>query len=308
MEPASPTIREIAQREGIKITRRVDKRVEAIEMIRTKRDSGQQDLAYSARPFVLCGLPVRRPPADQLKHVRRNGKFVLEVTAHPDCGLPYGQDRLIPMFLSTLAVRTKSPEIRFSSAAELLDMFGREKGGAQYKRLIDGFTRIFGATVFFRTDTQAERAVLIHHHRFNFLKEAQLWFSRDPDQRRLPGDLENVVVLSDEFFKEIINSQIPADLEVVRALAHAPAVLDLCVWLMWRCYTARGETRIPLFGDVGLAAQLGSVEYSRERRFRQKLEQWLLSIRAVWPECPAYIAENGHELVLGYRQAIASRT
>jgi hypothetical protein len=30
-------------------------------------------IAYHARPFVLCGLPLRQPPADRFIHARRNG-------------------------------------------------------------------------------------------------------------------------------------------------------------------------------------------------------------------------------------------
>ena len=59
------------------------------------------------------------------------------------------------------------------------------------------------------------------------------------------------------------------------------------MWLSNRCFTLRGEERIPLRVDSGLTAQLGSVEYSRPRRFRAMLEQWLGQIRTVWPECPA---------------------
>ena len=47
-------------------------------------------------------------PADQLLYERRNGKFVLQVTGHPDYGVPFGQDRIVPIFLATLAVQQKS--------------------------------------------------------------------------------------------------------------------------------------------------------------------------------------------------------
>jgi hypothetical protein len=39
--------------------------------------------------------------------------------------------------------------------------------------------------------------------------------------------------------------------------------------------TAKGEEKIPLFSGFGLANQLGSVEYSRPRRFRSKVDEWL---------------------------------
>jgi hypothetical protein len=72
--------------------------------------------------------------------------------------------------------------------------------------------------------------------------------------------------------------------------------LDFFVWLGYRCFTANGEERIPLFGTFGLANQLGTTEYSRPRRFRRKLEEWLRVISAIWPECRAQINADGRSL------------
>ena len=286
------------------ISRQKLKQIEGVEVVRMKRDQGEQTLGFSSRPFVLCGLPVRRPPKDALLHERRNGKFLLEVTGHPKYGLPYGQDRLVPIFLATLAVRQQSQTIRFASGAEMLETFGLQVGGKQYRRLVAAFERIFGATIFFGTDIQTAKAKVVQRSRFNFLREAQLWYARDPDQRFLPGEFQNVVVLSDEFYAEVIAHPIPADLEAVKHFHAAPAVLDLFMWLGYRCFVARQEEHIPLFGELGLVNQLGTAEYSRERRFRQRLEKWLQSIRAVWPECPAHISPNGASLIIGPGQAI----
>jgi len=107
------------------------KKAEGICLVREKREAGCQTLGFTARPFVLCGLPIRRPPAGQLLFERRNGHFTLQITGHPQFGLPFGQDRLVPIFLATLAVRQQSPVVRFESAAELLDTFGLAKGGFQ---------------------------------------------------------------------------------------------------------------------------------------------------------------------------------
>ena len=53
---------------------------------------------------------------------------------------------------------------------------------------------------------------------------------------------------------------------------------------------------IPIFGEFGLANQLDCVEYSRHRRFRAMLEQWLDAIRAIWPQCPACTVANGQSI------------
>lgn len=93
-----------------------------------------------------------------------------------------------------------------------------QQGGSQYRRLVASFQRIFGATIFFGTDAQNECATVVHRARFNFMTEARIWYSRDGYQKLLPGDCQNMIVLSDEFYHEIQNRPIPADLEAAKAL------------------------------------------------------------------------------------------
>jgi hypothetical protein len=275
-----------------------------IQLVRVKRECEHQNLGFSSRPFVLCGLPVKRPVPGCLLHERRNGQFVLQVTGHPTYGLPWGQDRLIPIFLATLAIRQKSSRITFHSAAEMLNAFGMQQGGSQYRRLVASFQRIFGATIFFGSDTQRERAAVIYRARFNFMAEARIWYSKDPEQKLLPGDCQNMIILSDEFYRETLNHPIPTDLEAAKALSSCPAALDLFMWLSYRCFMARGRERVPLFGEFGLVSQLGSVEYARPRKFREKLQGWLDLIRAMWPECPASIDRDGTGLYVDREHAV----
>src|SRR5947209_7711183 len=138
----------------------------------------------------MCGLPVRKPAADQLLFERRNGNFLLQITGHPEFGLPYGQDRLVPIYLATLAVQQKSQTVRFRSGAEMLETFGMQKGGKEYKRLVRAFERIFGATIFFGTDTMTGKAKMVQRSRFNFLQEAQIWYDRNLEQRPLSDEFE----------------------------------------------------------------------------------------------------------------------
>ena len=280
------------------------RKLEAVECVRLKRGLASQNLGFASRPFILCGLPVKKPAAGVLLHERRNGQFLLQVTGHPNYGLPWGQDRLVPIFLATLAVRQQNQTITFRSAAEMLDTFGMQQGGSQYRRLLGAFQRVFGATIFFGTDTQRDKAAVVHQVRFSFMAEARIWYSRDPAQEALPGDCQNVVVLSDEFYREIHSHPIPADLEVAKALSSSPAALDLFMWLAYRCFTAKGQERVPLFGDYGLVNQLGSAEYVRPRKFRERLERWLDLVRTMWPECPARISADGQAIMIYRAQAI----
>ena len=70
------------------------------------------------------------------------------MTGHPSFGLPWGQDRLVPILLAALAVHQESQVITFRSAAEMLDTFGLQQGRSQYRRLVGTFQRVFGATIF----------------------------------------------------------------------------------------------------------------------------------------------------------------
>jgi hypothetical protein len=189
----------------------------------------------------------------------------------------------------------------------MLDIFGMAKGGKEYRRLVAAFERIFGATIFFGTESTRAQARVVQRSRFNFLSEAQLWYNRDPAQEVLPIGFENAIVLSDEFYKEVMAHPIPADLDAVKAFGSAPAVLDLFMWLTYRCFTAKAEERIPLFGHFGLTAQLGSVEYTRPRRFRAMLAQWLGQVRTVWPECPARISADGQSLSIAHATAVVQK-
>jgi Replication initiator protein A len=219
---------------------------------------------------VLCGLPVRKPASGEMLYERRNGDFVLQITGPPNYGLPFGQDRIVPIYLATLAVRQQNQTIRFRTAAEMLETFGMHKGGKEYRRLFAAFERIFGASIFFGTDTLRGTAKVVQRSRFSFFREAQIWYS----------------------------------LEAVRVLAAAPAVLDLFMWLSYRCFLAKGKETIPLFGRYGLASQIGSTEYARPRRFRENLESWLDSIRVLWPECPVRISSDGSGLEVNRATAI----
>ena len=286
------------------ISRQKLEQVRGIELVRIRREQQNQELCFSSRPFVLCGLPVRRLPKDQLLYERRNGHFVLQVTGHPEFGVPFGQDRLVPIFLATLAVQQKSRTIRFRTAAEMLESFGMHTGGKEYRRLVAAFERIFGATIYFGSDSFSGTAKVVQRSRFNFMSEAQIWYSRSPSQQVLSPQFENVIVLSEDFYREVTQHSVPNDLDAVKVLASAPAVLDLYMWLSYRCFKAKGPEAIPIYGPVGLVSQLGSVEYSRPRRFRAMIKQWLGVIRAMWPQCPARVSRDGQTLVIDHAPAV----
>jgi len=278
------------------------RKVEAIELVRQKRSDGTQDVVFGARPFVLCGLPIRSLPDGTLRYCRRNGRFFLEIIGHPDYGVPFGQDRLIPLWIATQAVRQQTRTVEFESASQILHEWGLAQNGAHYRRLADGFRRIFASTIFFGTSEATARAEVWDCGRLHFFERMRLWFRSDSNTPQ-PGQ-RNLVTLSETFWEEIRTHPVPVDAEVVRALSNNPGCLDLYTWLSWRCYQARTQELIPLFGAFGLANQLGVQEYERERKFRERVRRWLELLKLYWPECPATVSANGRHLELAPAAAL----
>ena len=235
---------------------------------------------------------------------RQNGRFCLEITGHPDWGVPFGQDRLLILFLATQAVRYQTREVRFRSGAELLVDWGMPTNGAHYKRLVNAFRRVFGSTIFFESTDERSTVEVWHCSRSHFFDSMKLWLSDSGEKQR---SRDNTVTLSHAFWEELQEHPIPIDGDVVRLLARNPGCLDLYTWLTWRCHQAKGAERVPLFGGYGLANQLGVQAYSRERKFRERINDWLKLVRLYWPECPAAISSNGAFLEVDRACAILPR-
>jgi hypothetical protein len=307
VKKASDILKQIPEAAEFTVTKQVSKNAEAIELVRTAREKEQQELVFSSRPFVLCGLPVKRPKKNELIHIRRNGDFFLRITGDPQFGLPFGQDRLIPIWVATLALRQKSRHITFKSAAEILETFGLPKDGPHYRRLVEGFKRVFTATVYFGTEKQLQAEAVFDWHRFHYFDQLKMWYARSLDQQQLPGDFQNQIVISEAFWDELQRHPIPVDANAIKVLASAPAQLDFYIWLVWRCWKATGEVRIPLFGQGGLMDQLGISSKTAKRDFRLQLKKWLTKTQALWPGCPARVSEDGLYLLIRHAKAIASR-
>jgi hypothetical protein len=79
---------------AVPFSHKIIAKAEAAVLVRQRRDEWDQDVAFGARPFILCGLPIRSLPSGTNKYTRRNGRFFLEIVGHPDHGVPCGQDRV----------------------------------------------------------------------------------------------------------------------------------------------------------------------------------------------------------------------
>jgi hypothetical protein len=68
---------------------------------------------------------------------------------------------------------------------------------------------------------------------------------------------ENVIVLGDESYNEILAHPIPTNVNAVKVLASAPAVLDLFMWLVYRCFVASvtggADRKVPRRPEISAA-------------------------------------------------------
>ena len=181
----------------------------------------------------------------------------------------------------------------------MLDFFQLSKDGRHYRRIVQGFQRVFAATIFFGTEGQPDKNRLIDYVRFHFFDRMRLWFGDHEEHRLTTESFENTVTLSEAFYKEIDQHRIPVEREVIAALAHAPGLLDFYVWVVWKSWILNGRPAyVPLFASYGLSSQLGTTQYSAKKRFRQTIAEWISKVKAFWPECPAQISKDGQLLVV----------
>jgi hypothetical protein len=297
-----------------RVSKRTHNKLDRIERVNLKRNDQTQDIGYLPKGFILCGLPFK--PVKGGYYERRNGDHIMEIVASPKTGVPFGQDILPIIWVATEARKRTIRNggicprlIDFDSAAQILKAFDLPLDGKTYQRMQQRILRVFKSTYYYGRENQ--RAQL---YSFRFFDSVDLWFTRDLETPPLPGDdfVNNRIVLSEAFAKEIEQNPPPVSIEMVKAWMDTPAVLFLGLLLSYRCFTAKGEVRIPLMGQRGLKAQCGVQGYDNARgarNFRGKVTHWLDILRTTWPDCPAHIetTPQGDVLVLSPAKAINSK-
>jgi hypothetical protein len=63
--------------------------------------------------------------------------------------------------------------------------------------MVEGFQRVFAATIFFCTEQQPERMAVVDLARFQFFDRMQLWFNTTEQQQPLLAEyFDNLITLS----------------------------------------------------------------------------------------------------------------
>lgn len=240
-------------------------------------------LGFMARALVNATLPYKDPKRPIFE--RRNGQYVLRMMGGNDNGLPYGvYPRLLMSWITTEAVRTKSPELELgeSLSAFLRDVLGLQRGGGKRgpnARVSEQMERLF-STLITATYTgdrgrsfnlrnvlivdeasiDRETALLLDDaasgspRRLAAGAKSQAGAQDGDEDDRLwtPQSREDVgrwksrVVLSARFYQEIIERPVPIDLRAYRALRGSPVAMDLYTWMTYRMsYIERSTRPVP---------------------------------------------------------------
>ncbi len=241
---------------------------------------------FMARAMVQATLPHRRVAGPVFE--RKNGAFRLTLMAPPDTGLPYGTvPRLLLAWLTTEAVRTRERELVLG---ESMSGFMRELGlvptGGRWgsiTRLKDQTTRLFASTVS-AVYKDGEQTRLLNR---SIADEATLWWHpKSPGQA---GLWQSTVLLSEPFFREMVERPVPVDMRALKVLKRSPLALDAYVWLTWRMSYLKQPTVVPW---AALAAQFGS-DYKVLRQFKAAFLVELRKVLAVYPDARVNEGEDG---------------
>jgi len=256
-------------------------------------------IGYMARALVQATMPHKNPGQVEAWG-RRNGDFSMVMQpgytmnkSNELCnvGLPYGtKPRLVMSFISSEAIKTRNHEIILGrSLSEFMRQLDLTPTGGRWGTiplLKDQMKRLFSATVSFQYNDQSIDA----SGGFKIASRTLLfWDTKSTNQSAL---WESTVILTQEFYKEIIDRPVPLDMRALSALKGSSLALDIYCWLTYRMSYIKKKTLIPW---VALEAQFGS-DYNETRYFKRKFLDQLRAVLVVYPE--AKIEDGGSCLVL----------
>ncbi len=250
------------------------------------------NVGYMGRVFVQATLPHKETAGKVF--TRTNGGYELCVMSPR--GLPFGSiPRLLLSWVTTEAVRTRSPFLVLGSSlsefmAQLhLTRCGGKKG--DITRLRKQAERLFSSTISYSIEGKDNDNQGIKGGGLCIADEYNLWWHpKNPDQMPL---WKSSVLLSDKFFKEIIERPVPVDMNALMALKRSPLALDIYCWLTYRLSYLQRDALIPW---ELLQMQFGA-DYAQDPRglinFKRKFLLRLKSVMVIYDKAKVYNSDHG---------------
>lgn len=272
---------------------------EVKELRRRVTEQDWDELLIAARALVLCGLPYRKSEERQVVKKARlgNGQWLTVVyTALGEHPIPFGKDRAILSWITTVASRTGNPTVKFDSAFEFMRAFGMSDAGSNYRAIRNSIDRLKSFSCYVTVNDGSVEA----SSQEAVVKRA-LIPSRQDTARERSGEVRLPVIqdgffveLDPTFFQEIRTHGIPIPLELMVRFQNNPMAWDFIMFLNYRVKIARSPSRIPL---EQMAQMLGTGD-GNLRKVKMRLEEVLKELKEIWPECPAHFEGSGTKAML----------
>ena len=240
----------------------------------------EADVAFMHRLMALCSLP-RTDPGDRQRYVRQNGPYKLIMYSSGETKLPYGNlPRLLLVWMCSEATQKQSRELFLGdSLSAFMKQLGMEPVGGTRTRIRNQMDRFFNASVSLiyqdRRDKVTVNALIADRTEF-------WWNERKPEERAL---WQSKIVLSENFFQEIISHPVPLDMNTLKALTRSALGLDLYVWLNYRVFGLDRPFRLTwpqIYRQFG-ANPANATDKNIVNDFRAKALRELKKIKIAWP-------------------------
>lgn len=233
---------------------------------------------------VMCQVGLPRAKVDGERFMRQSGAAWVNVQAgFLDEGngpvlqpVPYGpMPRLALAWVSTYAKRHGSREIPIGdSAAEFLRLMDMDDQGARYATLRKQMNALAACRLQLGYKGRTYNGQPV--------EQFDAWVSnRETGQRALwPG----VVVLSDHYFRELVDNAVPLDNRALHALKGSALALDVYAWLAHRLHRIEGRPVILYW--TNMREQFGQ-EYqgkNADKDFKREFLKCLRAVLAVYPQ------------------------
>ncbi|PTU65148.1 hypothetical protein DB032_09515 [Chromobacterium sp. Panama] len=269
------------------------------EAIQVEREDAYKadSIGYMAPALAQVTLP-HKSQGESLYYERTNGKLTLAIRGHKSYGLPFGTiPRVILAWISSEAVRTKSPELFLGrSAAEFSKKLSLHYNGHDLSRLKKQCLALSRALI--SIDHEVEKSLRFED--IKIVRSGLIFWEKDIEATT--SLWENTITLTEDFYSAIASSSVPLDLRVYFALKKSPLAMDIYCWLTYRMFLLQvsRKSRVLIPWEY-LKAQFASGYSDDEQGLRDFKKAFLRRLREVllfYTEAQGHVSDNGKHLAL----------
>lgn len=259
-----------------------------------EEDKAPPSLGYVTRLIVATTLPHSEPTDNEF--TRSSGLYDLCLLAPRRVGLPWGiYPRLAIAQWATEAVQKRTPYLpltsSFSNFAWRLGITPSTGPRGTLPHLRDQLHRVANLSVSCHEDpaSSVEQGLppAFRGGGVRLVKKYNFWWDEPPPDEPLP----NFVLLSEDFFQELLDHPIPVSLEVMRSF-RSPLAIDVYMWLTYRSMRSQRIGRPEPVSWRALQKQFGA-NYGQLRVFRFHFLRALKAVCAVYPGVRVAVSKKG---------------